>query len=88
MRKCQHAGQAEPGPPLHERMPARGSAGGCLGVVEDEWRVRQAAMVEAALALDHRPRANDAGLHNLEVAMSALWRMPLLNADKDPIWRL
>ncbi|KAG1666688.1 hypothetical protein FOA52_013600 [Chlamydomonas sp. UWO 241] len=54
------------------------------------------ATVEAALALDHGPhggpRATDAqvfaGLRGLEAAVPTLWRMPLLNARKEPIWRL
>ncbi|KAG1666033.1 hypothetical protein FOA52_006907 [Chlamydomonas sp. UWO 241] len=61
-----------------------------LRAVVDERRVRRAATVEAALALDHGPhggpRASDvqvcAGLRGLEAAV------PLLNARKEPIWRL
>ncbi|KAG1660742.1 hypothetical protein FOA52_010616 [Chlamydomonas sp. UWO 241] len=67
-----------------------------LRAVVDERRVRRAATVEAALALDHGPhegpRASDvqvcAGLRGLEAAVPALWRVPLLNARKEPIWRL
>ncbi|KAG1661155.1 hypothetical protein FOA52_002530 [Chlamydomonas sp. UWO 241] len=67
-----------------------------LRAVVDERRVRRAATVEAALALDHGPhggpRATDAqvfaGLRGLEAAVPTLWRMPLLNARKEPIWRL
>ncbi|KAG1662112.1 hypothetical protein FOA52_012973 [Chlamydomonas sp. UWO 241] len=67
-----------------------------LLAVVDERRVRRAATVEAALALDHGPhggpRATDAqvfaGLRGLEAAVPTLWRMPLLNARKEPIWRL
>ncbi|KAG1678032.1 hypothetical protein FOA52_000828 [Chlamydomonas sp. UWO 241] len=67
-----------------------------LRAVVDERRVRRAATVEAALALDHGPhggpRASDvqvcAGLRGLEAAVPALWRVPLLNACKEPIWRL
>ncbi|KAG1654443.1 hypothetical protein FOA52_009161 [Chlamydomonas sp. UWO 241] len=67
-----------------------------LRAVVDERRVRRAATVEAALALDHGPhggpRATDAqvcaGLRGLEAAVPALWRVPLLNARKEPIWRL
>ncbi|KAG1668963.1 hypothetical protein FOA52_001007 [Chlamydomonas sp. UWO 241] len=67
-----------------------------LQAVVDERRVRRAAAVEAALALDHGPhegpRATDAqvcaGLRGLEVAVPALWQVPLLNARKEPIWRL
>ncbi|KAG1660915.1 hypothetical protein FOA52_007955 [Chlamydomonas sp. UWO 241] len=67
-----------------------------LLAVVDERRVRRAATVEAALALDHGqhrgPRASDvqvcAGLRGLEAAVPALWRVPLLKARKEPIWRL
>ncbi|KAG1659799.1 hypothetical protein FOA52_002135 [Chlamydomonas sp. UWO 241] len=67
-----------------------------LRAVVDERRVRRAATVEAALALDHGPhggpRASDvqvcAGLRGLEAAVPALWQVPLLNARKDPIWQL
>ncbi|KAG1659753.1 hypothetical protein FOA52_004408 [Chlamydomonas sp. UWO 241] len=67
-----------------------------LRAVVDERRVRRAATVEAALALDRGPhggpRATDAqvfaGLRGLEAAVPTLWRMPLLNARKEPIWRL
>ncbi|KAG1654767.1 hypothetical protein FOA52_015327 [Chlamydomonas sp. UWO 241] len=67
-----------------------------LRAVVDERRMRRAATVEAALALDHGlhggPRATDAqvcaGLRGLEAAVPALWRVPLLNARKEPIWRL
>ncbi|KAG1680370.1 hypothetical protein FOA52_015461 [Chlamydomonas sp. UWO 241] len=67
-----------------------------LRAVVDERRVRRAATVEAALALDHGPhggpRATDAqvfaGLRGLEAAVPTLWRMPLLNARKESIWRL
>ncbi|KAG1672817.1 hypothetical protein FOA52_004621 [Chlamydomonas sp. UWO 241] len=67
-----------------------------LRAVVDERRVRRAATVEAALALDHGPhggpRASDAqvctGLRGLEAAVPALWRVPLLNARKEPLWRL
>ncbi|KAG1650549.1 hypothetical protein FOA52_005526 [Chlamydomonas sp. UWO 241] len=67
-----------------------------LRAVVDERRVRRAATVEAALALDHGPhggpRATDAqvfaGLRGMEAAVPTLWRMPLLNARKEPIWRL
>ncbi|KAG1679011.1 hypothetical protein FOA52_013075 [Chlamydomonas sp. UWO 241] len=62
----------------------------------DERRERRAATVEAALALDlgprGGPRAIDAqvceGLRGLEAVVSVLWRLPLLNAHKEPIWRL
>ncbi|KAG1676327.1 hypothetical protein FOA52_001122 [Chlamydomonas sp. UWO 241] len=67
-----------------------------LRAVVNERRVRRAATVEATLALDHGPhggpRATDAqgcaGLRGLEAAVPALWRVPLLNARKEPIWRL
>ncbi|KAG1666121.1 hypothetical protein FOA52_010911 [Chlamydomonas sp. UWO 241] len=67
-----------------------------LRAVVDERRVRRAATVEAALALDHGPHGGPrttnaqvcAGLRGLEAAVPALWRVPLLNARKEPIWRL
>ncbi|KAG1679464.1 hypothetical protein FOA52_007756 [Chlamydomonas sp. UWO 241] len=67
-----------------------------LRAVVDERLVRRAATVEVALALDHGPhggpRASDmqvcAGLRGLEAVVPALWRVPLLNARKEPIWRL
>jgi hypothetical protein len=67
-----------------------------LRAVVDERRVRRAATVEAALALDlglrGGPRATDAqvcaGLRTLEAAVPGLWRLPLLSARKEPIWRL
>ncbi|KAG1653472.1 hypothetical protein FOA52_009648 [Chlamydomonas sp. UWO 241] len=67
-----------------------------LRVVLDERRLRRAATVEAALALDcgmrGGPRATDAqvcaGLRTLEAAVPGLWRLPLLSACKEPIWRL
>ncbi|KAG1665818.1 hypothetical protein FOA52_015311 [Chlamydomonas sp. UWO 241] len=67
-----------------------------LRAVVDERRVRRAATVEAALALDHGPHGGPratvahvfAGLRGLEAAVPTLWRMPLLNARKEPIWRL
>ncbi|KAG1655153.1 hypothetical protein FOA52_008358 [Chlamydomonas sp. UWO 241] len=67
-----------------------------LRAVVDERRVRRAATVEAALALDcgmrGGPRATDAqvcaGLRTLEAAVPGLWRLPLLSACKEPIWRL
>ncbi|KAG1674474.1 hypothetical protein FOA52_003079 [Chlamydomonas sp. UWO 241] len=67
-----------------------------LRAVVDERRVRRATTVEAALALDHGPQGGPratnaqvfAGLRGLEAAVQTLWRMPLLNARKEPIWRL
>ncbi|KAG1672930.1 hypothetical protein FOA52_012375 [Chlamydomonas sp. UWO 241] len=64
-----------------------------LRAVVDERRVRQAATVEADLAMDHGPHGTTdaqvcAGLHGLEAAVPALWRVPLLNTRNEPIWRL
>ncbi|KAG1659397.1 hypothetical protein FOA52_004399 [Chlamydomonas sp. UWO 241] len=59
-----------------------------LRAVVDERRVRRAATVEAALALDHGPHGDPRATDAQVFAGPTLWRMPLLNARKEPIWRL
>jgi hypothetical protein len=66
-----------------------------LGDVVEERRRRRVATVEAALELDCQAGAPRArlevlltALRGLEAAMPGLWRIPLLNACKEPIWRL
>ncbi|KAG1677994.1 hypothetical protein FOA52_000789 [Chlamydomonas sp. UWO 241] len=81
------------GPGVVEKLTCKLAVALQLRAVVDE---RRAATVEAALALDcgmrGGPCATDAqvcaGLRTLEAAVPGLWRLPLLSACKEPIWRL